>query len=49
MRTLGESEVSFFLFLVLIKGMGEEGESKISLCYSGGSGGPPRLFAKKVA
>ena len=37
-----------FLFPVLIKGMREGGESKISLCYPSGVGASPQLFRKQA-
>ena len=49
MRMLGESKVLFFLFLVLIKGIREEGGSKISLCYPRVFGASHSLVANEVA
>ena len=37
-----------FLFLVLIKGMREGGESKISLCYPSSAGASPQLFRERA-
>ena len=52
MRTLDESKALFLfifvLFLVLIKGMKKEGESKNTLCYLRGLGASPQSFHKRI-